>query len=124
MIGPANFFCERHLRSNHFFGGGAIEFRPREQTIELQAGRAGHDHDAIAQGFTAGFIEKWNVSKEKIGGVSAALGFEAPLTTDARMQDLLQRAFLFRVGEDYRANLRPLQVAVFSITLPSKLPRN
>ena len=34
-----------------------------------------------------------------------AFGFEAPLTADARMQDLLQRAFLVRVGEHYGAKL-------------------
>ena len=35
-----------------------------------------------------------------------AFGFEGPLTPDARMQNLLQREFLFRVGEHYGAKLR------------------
>jgi len=105
-----------------FDEAGAIDLAAPQEPLELDLARTGHHHDAVAQGFTAGFIKKWNVSKEKIGGVSAALGFEAPLTTDARMQDLLQRAFLFRVGEDYRANLRPVQVAVLRIDRGPEFP--
>ena len=106
------------------FGGRAVELSASDQPLELHAWRAGHDHDGIAQGFTTGFIEKRNVSKEKIGGVAMAFGFEAPLTADARMQDLLQRAFLFRVGEDYRAKLPPVQVAACRLNPRPKVTRN
>ena len=50
-----------------------------------------------------------------------AFGFEAPLTADARMQDLLQRAFLFRVGEYYRAHFGPIQAAIGRKNLRAKL---
>ena len=121
----ANLFRERHLGTNHLLGGRAIELRASDQSFELEAWRAGHDHDEIAQGFTTGFIEKRNVSKKKIGRVVPAFGFEAPLTADARMQDLLQRAFLVRVAEDYRAHLGPissLPVAEVKIAGPNSRP--
>src|SRR5450432_496822 len=53
-----------------------------------------------------------------------AFGFEAPLTANARMQDLLQRAFLFRVGKDYGAKLPPVQVAARRINRRAKFMRN
>src|SRR6476619_2752952 len=50
-----------------------------------------------------------------------ALGFETPLTTDARMQDLLERAFLVRVGEHYGANLLSIQAFVPGVSPRAKL---
>ena len=41
-----------------------------------------------------------------------ALGFETPLTTDARMQDLLERALLFAIGKDYRPKCAPIQTPI------------
>src|SRR6476660_835717 len=49
-----------------------------------------------------------------------ALGFETPLTTDARMQDLLERAFLVRVGEHYRADLLSIQAFVPGVSIRAK----
>ena len=46
-----------------------------------------------------------------------ALGFETPLTADARMQDLLQRAFLSRVGEHYGADPLSIQALTRRINL-------
>jgi hypothetical protein len=44
-----------------------------------------------------------------------AFGFEAPLTADARMQDLLQRTFFSRVGEHYGADRLPVQPPTLQI---------
>src|SRR5436190_4498335 len=104
MIGSADLFRQRHLRVDHLLRLRFIQTHPRGKPLELHSWRAGHDDDAIAQSFTAGFIEKWYVSKKKLRGVAMALGFETPLTADARMQDLLQRAFLSRVAEHYGAD--------------------
>ena len=109
--------------SNHLFGGRSIELGASHQPFELDARRAGHHHDGIAQGFTTGFIEKRNVSKKKIVGVAPAFGFEAPLTADARMQDLLQRAFLFRVGEHYGAQSGPDSSRRWQNKSPGQIPR-
>ncbi len=116
VIGPADFFRERHLGKDHLFRRRPLQAGPRDQPLQLHAGRAGHDRDTIAESFTAGFIEKRYVSKKKPGGVATAFRFEAPLTADARMQDLLQRAFLFRVGEDYGADRLPVQVPARGIS--------
>jgi hypothetical protein len=50
-----------------------------------------------------------------------ALGFETPLAADARMQDLLQRAFLSRVGEDYGPDRPPIQASGYRINRGAEL---
>src|SRR5205823_3398797 len=112
---------QRHLRVDHRLRFRFPESHPRHEPLTLDSRRTRHDHNPIAQGFTAGFIEKWYVSKKKFGGVAMALGFETPLTADARMQDLLQRAFFSRVGEHYRANSLPIQVPAMGINIGAKL---
>src|SRR5947207_3495613 len=124
MIGPADLFRKRHLGIDHLLRLRSWHSHARHEPLELEPGRARHDHDSIAQGFAAGFIEKWYVSKKKLGGVAMAFGFEAPLTADARMQDLLQRAFLLRVGEYYGANCLPVQVSAGQINRRAKFLRD
>ena len=42
VIGPANLFRERHLGTDHLFGGRAVELSASNQPFELDARRAGH----------------------------------------------------------------------------------
>src|SRR5947207_6940525 len=120
MIGPADLFRKRHLGIDHLLRLRSWHSHARHEPLELESGRARHDHDSIAQGFTAGFIEKWNISKKKLRGVGMAFGFEPPLAADARMQDLLQRAFLLRVGEHYGTDRLPIQAPVLRINRRAK----
>src|SRR5947209_6132044 len=64
MISAADLFSERHLGVDHSLGLVFSETGPRDEPLKLHARRAGHDHDLIAQGFTAGFIKKRNISKK------------------------------------------------------------
>src|SRR3954465_6567487 len=121
MVRPRDLLSKRHLCVDHRLRLRFSDSHPAHEPFELDSRRTPHDHDPIAQGFTAGFIEKWDISKKKFRGVAMALGFETPLTTDARMQDLLQRAFLARVGEDYGANPLPVQVSASGINTDAKL---
>ena len=117
MIGARDFFRERHLRGDDFLRRLRIERRAHHQTLQLHALRARDHDDAVAQGFTTGFIQKRNVSKEKFRGLAPAFGLDRPLTPDARMQNLLERLLLFRVGEYYGAKEGAVQVPLRRINL-------
>src|SRR5205814_885687 len=88
-----------------------------EQSGQLNCGRTGHDHNAITQNFATGFIEKWNVSQEKIRREMRGLRFGAPLTANARMENLFESAFLCRALQHYGAKSRPIQVTVRRINV-------
>ena len=62
--------------------------------------------------FTLGFIEERDIGQEKLAGLAAFLRRGGPLLADARMEDLLERALLFRVGEHYRSKCAPIQISV------------
>ena len=81
-----------------------------EQPLQLNFRRAGDDHDPIAQGFAIGFIKKGNICEKKLAGFAALFRFSGPLMADARMEDLLERALLFSVGEDYGPKCGPIQL--------------
>ena len=53
-----------------------------------------------------------DVGQEKLARLAAFLRRGGPLLADARMEDLLKRALLFRVGEDYRSKCAPIQISV------------
>jgi hypothetical protein len=78
----------------------------------LDLRRRGHDHHAITQGFTTGFIKKWNVCEEKFGRCAVLIRFNAPLPANPGMENFFERAFFSRVLEDYRADCLPIQVAI------------
>lgn len=111
MIGPFDFFFERHLRFDHGFGRGALDLHSLHKIGELDIGRTGHDHNPVAQGFATGFIKKWNVCEEKFGRCAVPVRFNAPLPANPGMENLFERAFLSRVLEDYRADCLSIQVA-------------
>jgi hypothetical protein len=117
VIGAGDLFVQGHLRGNYFKGSGFSQRGTRNQPLQLHRRGAGDDDHAIAEGFTACFVKKRYVCKKKLGGVSPAFGFGSPLTPDARMQNLLKRAFLFRVGENYGAKLGAIQVSAGGINL-------
>jgi hypothetical protein len=56
MVGAANLFRKRHLGVDHLPGLRFRQASARDESLELELRRTGHDHDSIAQGFTAGFI--------------------------------------------------------------------
>ena len=74
--------------------------------------RTGHDDHPVAQRFTAGFIKKWNISKEKIGRIAIPFRFSPPLAANPRVENLLERAFLGRVAKYYCSKFLSIQVAV------------
>jgi hypothetical protein len=82
-----------------------------DQALLLDFRHAGDDHNTIAEQFTFGFIKERDIGQEKFAGLAAFLRRSGPLPADARMEDLLERALLFRVDEDYRPKCRPIQIA-------------
>src|SRR3984893_10905828 len=84
-----------------FLGHIAIKRSSPKQPRQLHLGRAGDDHDAVTEGFTTGFIQKWNVSEEKIGRITMGLRFSAPLAANARMENLFERLLFGRAFEHY-----------------------
>ena len=84
----------------------------RDQALLLNLRRAGNDHDTVAEQFTLGFIEERDIGQEKLAGLAAFLRRGGPLLADARMEDLLERALLFRVSEHYRSKCAPIQISV------------
>jgi hypothetical protein len=112
VIGFLDFFFERHLRIDHRFGRGAFDAHFSHEIGELDVGRTSdHDH-AVAQGFTSGFIEKWNVCEEKFRSFAVLIRFNAPLPANPRMENLFERAPFRGVLENYGAKSGPIQVAV------------
>ena len=67
-----------------------------------------------------GFIKEWDIGQEKFAGLAAFFRFSGPLTADARMEDLLERALLFCVGEDYRPKCGAIQIPIDRKKLPAK----
>src|SRR5207249_4588616 len=112
VIGPFNFFLERYLRFDHGFGRGALDLHSAHKIGELDIGRTSHDHHPIAQGFSTGFIKKWNVCEEKFGRCAMPVRFNAPLPANPGMENLFERLLFSGVLEDYRAESRPIQVAI------------
>ena len=70
---------------------------------------------------TIGFIEEWDIGQEKFTGLSAFFRCSGPLLADARMQDLLERALLFAVGEDYRPKCGAIQIPAGRKNLSAEL---
>src|SRR5438874_4048855 len=107
-----DFFFERHLGFDHRFRGSALDLHSPHEIGELDVGRTrDHDH-SVAQGFTTGFIKKWNVCEEKFGSFAVSIRFNAPLPANPRMENLFERAFFGLVLENYRAECLPIQVAI------------
>ena len=67
MVRACDFFLERHLRVNHLSSFGAFDRHPFSQAGQLHLLRAAHHDHSVAQRFTAGFIQEWDISKEKLG---------------------------------------------------------
>jgi len=59
-----------------------------------------------------GFIKERDIGQEKLAGLAAFLRRGGPLLADARMEDLLERALLFRVSEYYRSKCGAIQISV------------
>jgi hypothetical protein len=95
--------------SKHWLEANATP--PPQQPLCLNPGRASHHHHSIAQGFAAGFIKKWDVSKEKIGRIAMGLRFGAPLAANARVKNFLESGLFRRARKDYGAKRGPIQVA-------------
>jgi len=112
VIGSFDFFFERHLRFDHGFGRDALDLHSPHKIGELDIGRTGHDHHSVAQGFTTGFIKKWNVCEEKFGRCAVPVRFNAPLPANPGMENLFERLLFGGVLEDYRAKRGPIQVAI------------
>src|SRR5437773_3128382 len=112
VIGSFDFFFERHLRFDHGFGRGALDLHSPHKIGELDIGRTGDHHNAVAQGFTTGFIEKWNVCEKKFGRCAVPVRFNAPLPANPGMENLFERLPFGGVLKDYRAECLPIQVAV------------
>src|SRR5205085_7487495 len=123
VIGPFNFFLERHLGIDHRFGRVAFDFHFTDEIGELDVERTSdHDH-SVAQGFAAGFIEKWNVCEEKFGSLAVLFRFNAPLLTNPRMENLFEPAPLGGVLEHYRPNRLAIQVAAAQKNPEPELPK-
>lgn len=105
---------------NHGESSRGREAGARHQPLQLDGLRAGNDDHAVAQEFTIGFIKEWDIGQEKFAGLSAFFRCSGPLTADARMQDSLERALLFSVGENYRPKCGPIQIPARRKNLPAK----
>ena len=101
------------MRFDHGFGRGDRDLHFAGEIGELDIGRAGHDHHAVAQGFTTGFIKKWNVCKEKFGRFAVPVRFNAPLPANPRMENLFERLPFGDVLEDYGADCLAIQVVAW-----------
>jgi len=112
VISFLDFFFERHLGIDHCFGDGALDAPFSHEIGELDVRRTRDHGDAVAQGFTSGFIEKWNVCEEKFGSFAVLIRFNAPLPANPRMENLFERAPFRGVLKNYGAKSRPIQVAV------------
>ena len=88
VIGSFDFFFERHLRFDHGFRRGALDLHSPHKIGELDIGRTGDHHHAVAQGFTTGFIKKWNVCEEKFRRCAVPVRFNAPLPANPGMENL------------------------------------
>jgi hypothetical protein len=143
VVSPFHFFFQRHLRLHHFFGDSFIEWRAEllrrqvrargssplhgpsfPQPAPLDVGRAGHDHNPIAQSLSARFIKKWDISKEEIGRITVGLRFSAPLAANARMENFFERVLFRRALENYRSKSSPIQVARRRINVGPEFTRN
>jgi hypothetical protein len=113
VISSFHFFFERHLGIDHRFGGRAVHAHLAHKIGQLDVGRTSdHDH-AVAQGFTSGFIEKWNVCEEKFGSIAVPVRFNAPLPANPRMENLFERAPFRDALENYGSKSGPIQVAAW-----------
>ena len=112
VIGFLDFFFERHLGIDHRFSRGALDAHFSHEVGKLDVRRTRHHDHAVAQGFTSGFIEKWNVCEEKFGSFAVLIRFNAPLLTNLRMENSFERAPFRGVLENYGAESGPIQVAV------------
>ncbi len=112
VIGSCDFLFQRHLRFDHFLSRTACNSFAQEQPRQLDAGRTSHHHHPVAQGFTAGFIKKGDISKEKIRSTAMRFHFRAPLAANPRMENLFERASFRSVLEDYGAKPFTFQAAV------------
>src|ERR1700730_10886982 len=88
---------------------------------KLCLARTRHHHHIVAQGFTTGFIKKGNICEEKFGCVAMLFSFRAPLPSNPRMENLLERALFGRVLEDYRPKSLPIQVSAREISFRTEL---
>src|SRR5207253_9619627 len=88
---------------------------------ELNLRRTGDHHHAVAQGFTTGFIKKWNVCKEKFGRCAVPVRFNTPLPANPGMENQFERLLFGGVLKDYRAECVPIQVAVAGKDAESEL---
>jgi len=81
----------------------------------LDIGRTGDHHHAVAQGFTTGFIKKWNVCERKIREMLAVAcpPSNAPLPANPGMENQFERLLFGGVPERFIApECLPIQVAV------------
>ena len=60
--------------------------------------------------FTIGFIKKRDVGQKELAGQATLVRFSSPLKANARVEDLLERALLFRLGKDYGAKGGAIQL--------------